>query len=64
MNRLVRKKKHLKHLDNSLSDLRLEIINTVVSSSDIGLHIGAEERLMHLGALIRKYERRRKLLKF
>lgn len=64
MKNFIRKRRHLRYTNKYLSDIRWEIINTVVSSSATGFHNGTDKHLENLGCLIRKYERRRRLLKF
>jgi len=60
----TRKKRHLMYISRYISDLRWDVINTVVSSSATGFNKGTDEHLESLGKLIRKYERRRRLLRF
>ena len=64
MKRYLRKMKHLRYTKRYISDLHWEIINTVVIASATGFHNGVDKHLDNLGALIRKYERRLRLLKF
>lgn len=52
------------YISRYISDLRWDVINTVVSSSATGFNKGTDEHLESLGKLIRKYERRRRLLRF
>jgi hypothetical protein len=60
----LRKKRHLRYTNKYLADIRWEIINTVVLSSATGFHNGTDKHLDSLGCLVRKYERRIRLLKF
>lgn len=60
----TRKKRHLMYISRYISDLQWDVINTVVSSSATGFNKGTDEHLESLGKLIRKYERRRRLLRF
>jgi hypothetical protein len=60
----LRKRKHLRYVNRYLEDIRWEIINTVLVSSETGFHNGIDKHLENLGMLVRKYERRRRLLKF
>ncbi len=60
----TRKKRHIMYISRYISDLRWDVINTVVSSSATGFNKGTDEHLESLGKLIRKYERRRRLLRF
>lgn len=64
MKKYLRKLRHLRYTKRYISDLHWEIINTVVSSSVTGFHNGVDNHLDNLGGLIRKYERRLRLLKF
>lgn len=60
----LRKRKHVSYTSKYICDLRWEIINTVTSSAHTGFHNGVDKHLENLGLLIRKYERRKRLLKF
>lgn len=60
----IRKRKHMAYLRAFITDIRWEIINTVISSSHTGFNQGTAEHLANLGLLVRKYERRRRLLRF
>lgn len=64
MKKYLRKHKHLRYTKRYISDLHWDIINTVVSASAIGFHNGVDQHLDNMGSLIRKYERRLRLLKF
>jgi hypothetical protein len=64
MNKYLRKQKHKRYVSAYLRDIRWEIINTVISSSHTGFHNGVDTHLENLGTLVRKYERRKRLLKF
>lgn len=59
-----RKQRHKRYVERYLSDLRWDCINTVVSASATGFHNGTDQHLDAIGCLIRKYERRIRLLKF
>lgn len=54
----------MRYTKRYISDLHWEIINTVVSASATGFHNGVDKHLENRGCLIRKYERRHRLLKF
>lgn len=54
----------MRYVNRYLEDIRWEIINTVIVSSETGFHNGIDKHLENLGMLVRKYERRRRLLKF
>ena len=60
----LRKRRHIHYTSIYIRDLRWEIINTVTSSAHTGFNEGTDEHLQNLGRLIRKYERRKRLLKF
>jgi len=64
MKKYLRKIRHMRYVNLYLADIRWEIINTVVASSHTGFHNAIDEHLQNLGLLLRKYERRRRLLKF
>lgn len=64
MKKYWRKQMHIRYTKRFVSDIHWEIINTVVSSSATGFHNGTDKHLDNLGSLIRKYERRLRLLKF
>jgi len=60
----LRKKRHIRYTEKYLNDIRWDIINTVTSSAHTGFNEGTDIQLENLGRLIRKYERRKRLLKF
>lgn len=60
----LRKRKHIKYVNTYLSDTRWEIVNTVITASATEYNDAIVKHLDNLGALIRKYERRRRWLKF
>jgi len=60
----LRKRRHIHYTSIYIRDLRWEIINTVTSSAHTGFNEGTDKHLQNLGQLIRKYERRKRLLKF
>jgi len=60
----LRKKKHIKYVDLYLSDTRWEIVNTVIAASSTEYNYAVQRHLDNLGQLVRKYERRRRWLKF
>jgi len=64
MKQFWRKQRHLRYTNRYLADIRWDIINTVVSASATGFHNGTDLHLDNLGSLVRKYERRIRLLKF
>lgn len=62
MDTLIRKRKHVRYVESYLRDIRWEIVNIVVSSNTIDKD--NTKRLNSLGSLLKKYERRKRLLKF
>lgn len=64
MKKYLRKQLHLRYTKRYVSDLRWEIVNTVISASATGFHNRVDDYLESRGCLIRKYERRLRLLKF
>lgn len=64
MNKYVRKARHIRYVKKYLRDIRWEIINTTISGSAVGWTEATSQHMMHLGWLIRKYERRMRWLKF
>ena len=61
----IRKLRHKKHLDLYLRDIRWEIVNLTIAASSVDIMTDAQARkLLNLGGLVRKYERRRKLIQF
>ena len=62
MDTLIRKRKHVRYVESYLRDIRWEIVNIVVSSNTIDKY--NTNRLNSLGSLLKKYERRKRLLKF
>ena len=61
---IIRKRRHINYVDRYLSDMRWHIINTIIYSSAVGHNKKTIDKLKCRGNLIRKYERRKKLLKF
>lgn len=64
MERLIRKRRHIRYVESYLSDVRWEIVNIVISSASHGMMKEESARLESLGSLLKKYERRKRLLKF
>ncbi len=64
MKKYLRKLRHKRYTKRYIVELHWEIINTVISASATGFHNGVEKHLDNRGCLIRKYERRLRLLKF
>lgn len=64
LKKYLRKRLHLRYVNNYLSDTRWEIVNTVIAASATEYNIKVVNHLENLGQLVRKYERRRRWLKF
>ena len=65
MKNQIRKMRHRKHVQLFILDLRWEIINLTIAASSVDEMTDKQKvRLINLGNLIRKYERRLRLLKF
>jgi len=64
LRKYFRKRLHIRYVNKYLSDTRWEIINTVIAASATEYNTSVENHLENLGNLIRKYERRRRWLKF
>jgi len=64
LRKYFRKRLHIRYVNKYLSDTRWEIINTVIAASATEYNTSVENHLKNLGNLIRKYERRRRWLKF
>lgn len=60
----IRKRVHLRYVNSYLNSIRWEIINTVITASATEYNYSVQKHLDNLGGLIRKYERRRRWLKF
>lgn len=58
-----RKQKHIDYLFDTINTLRAEIINDVLKASRVGEGPDAE-MLRHKGALIQKYSRRLRLIRY
>jgi hypothetical protein len=62
--KFLRKQQHKRYVRSLLNDLRWDIVNTTIVASATGWTKGVTDHLENNGALIRKYERRLKWLKF
>ena len=54
----------MRYVNSYLNSIRWEIINTVITASATEYNYAVTKHLDNLGGLIRKYERRRRWLKF
>lgn len=64
LKKYLRKKLHIRYVNRYLNDIRWEIINTVITASATEYNESVTRHLDNLGRLIRKYERRRRWLRF
>jgi len=62
--RYLRKRRHVRFVDGFLADARWDIINVVIAASATEYNDSVQRHLNNLGALVRKYERRKRWLKF
>jgi hypothetical protein len=61
---ILRKRKHIGYLQSTIRDLHWEIINSSVQSTNVGWTDSTTAYIINCAKLIRKYERRLKLLKY
>jgi len=54
----------MRFVDGFLADARWDIINVVIAASATEYNDSVQRHLNNLGALVRKYERRKRWLKF
>lgn len=64
MNRYLRKRRHISYLQSTIRDLHWEIINTTMQSTNVGWTENTTKYMVNCANLIRKYERRLKLIKY
>ena len=64
LKKYYRKKVHLRYVNKYLNDTRWEIINTIITASATEYNENVIAHLDNLGKLVRKYERRRRWLRF
>lgn len=65
LKKFFRKAKHVRYVNRYIVETRWEIINYVIANSSTGIPEGrGGVYLENLGQLIKKYERRRRWLKF
>ena len=64
MKKYLRKIAHKRYVNRYLNDIRWEIINTVIAASATEYNEYVTTHLENLGCLVRKYERRRRWLRF
>jgi hypothetical protein len=64
MKRYIRKYKHISYLQSTIRDLHWEIINTTMQSTNVGWTDNTTKYIVNCATLIRKYERRLKLIKY
>jgi len=64
MKKIIRKYKHIRYLSDTIRDMHWEIINTTMQSTNVGWTDQTTKYMVNCAKLIRKYERRLKLLKY
>ena len=64
MKNYIRKRAHYRYVNRYLNEIRWEVINTVIISSSTEYSESVVNHLDNLGSLIRKYERRKRWLRF
>lgn len=64
MKKILRKRRHIRYLQDTIRDMHWEIINTTMQSTNVGWTQQTTEYMVNTARLIRKYERRLKLLKY
>jgi hypothetical protein len=64
MKNYARKVKHKRFINRYIIDLQWDTINTIVAASATEWTNSTTDHLINNGTLIRKYERRRRWLKF
>ena len=64
MKNYARKLKHKRFISRYIADLHWDTINTIVAASATEWTNSTTDHLINNGTLIRKYERRRRWLKF
>lgn len=64
MKKYVRKRRHISYLHSTIRDLHWEIINTTMQSTNVGWTESTTDYMVNCARLIRKYERRLKLIKY
>lgn len=64
MKKILRKRKHIKYLEGVIRDMHWEIINTTMQSTNVGWTDNTTRYMVNCATLIRKYERRLKLLRY
>jgi|SaaInl59LU_5_DNA_1037362.scaffolds.fasta_scaffold126944_3 hypothetical protein len=60
----LKKKRHLNYVETTITELRWQIVNSTLEASCCDSEEGWQRKIICNAKLIRKYERRRKLLKF
>lgn len=64
MKKFLRKRKHIQRVHAYIADAHWELINITISASQVGWTEETTAVVLNYANLIRKYERRLKLLKF
>lgn len=60
----LRKKKHIRFINLYIADLQWDTINTIIAASATKWTDATTKHLINNGDLIRKYERRKRWLRF
>ena len=64
MNKLIRKRKHIREVEKYLDMLMIDNVNLSIQASRFGWTDELQNQLTNSALLIRKYQRRMRLLKF
>ena len=64
MNKLIRKRKHIREVQKYLDMLMIDNVNLSIQASRFGWTDELQNQLTNSALLIRKYQRRMRLLKF
>ena len=64
MNKLIRKRKHMREVQKYLDMLMIDNVNLSIQASRFGWTDELQNQLTNSALLIRKYQRRMRLLKF
>lgn len=64
MKKILRKRKHVRYLQCTIRDLHWELINTAMQSTNVGWTKETTDYMVNCAMLIRKYERRLKLINY
>lgn len=62
--KILRKQKHINYISNVIIDLHIEMVNTCLIAESVGWTDETSNRICVLARLIKKYERRKRLIKY